>query len=796
MNNKNIIESYFVSLGFSLDQKKITESVEKLKKTLSGMANAIKNTVQTINATLKSIGGTFLKGSLIALTAGFSALFLSIKKISNLAKEDLSLTIFAKKMAMPVAAARRLRFALDELKVSAEDVKLNPELFSQYKQLLSDSKTFEASLGFEKQMKQVRGFYFEFSRLRQLFRYGSYSIAEGLLKTFGVPLEKLTKSFQNLNKIAMNSFPLWRVWTERLARPVRDFTNILIKNGLDALKIFGTNTENIFKKVFETISGIKNPILLVFGLLEDFNKWHAGADSVLGPFWEALTKKIKEAWTWIVQTGKRIISDAKNLSLDMKTLLTEGTTGIRNLNMALEKGAAIMAKIAGFTEQITEGWKLINGGIGSSIVASGEREREKKDIEKMIKARAAERFSRANKNKYLTLQTFLQKGGNFDQFFFDSTYGKEEVEQLKKQYNAFFRQEKEKVLKARQRALNPFVSRIQELGYSDTIEKYIKEQNKKNKIKIKPEEIFAFLQTENAALNPNVVSNTGDVGLMQINAGAWNLSRKELQNPGFNLKKGIEIYAALRQKYDMETAVRNYNRGEYSEFDNSEYWNKWLKNFKNILGEKRTYDIKPLKQNNAISCGQTSVAMAVNAINDTDAFSDKTINKKYGFNLFEALTSETKNKITWRDENFSGANWPQYEKRVKQAPLIMGLGGQFSPSGRGHIITVTGIDGDKVTYIDPADGRTKTTTKRTIENAKPHPDGKFVFSGERIQKTSDAKNLTASSENRFTINGGINVYVSGSNSNARDIASATADALESRIKYLQASRAISAVRAV
>lgn len=79
MSNKNIIESYFVSLGFSLDQKKLAESVEKLKKTLSGMANAIKNTVQTINATLKSIGGAFLKGSLIALTAGFSALFLSLK---------------------------------------------------------------------------------------------------------------------------------------------------------------------------------------------------------------------------------------------------------------------------------------------------------------------------------------------------------------------------------------------------------------------------------------------------------------------------------------------------------------------------------------------------------------------------------------------------------------------------------------------------------------------------------------------------------------------------------------------
>ena len=60
--------------------------------------------------------------------------------------------------------------------------------------------------------------------------------------------------------------------------------------------------------------------------------------------------------------------------------------------------------------------------------------------------------------------------------------------------------------------------------------------------------------------------------------------------------------------------------------------------------------------------------------------------------------------------------------------MIMGLNGpEFSPSGRGHIVTLLSIEGDQVRYADPADGTIKTTTKQAIQNAPGHPQGKFFF---------------------------------------------------------------------
>ncbi len=147
--------------------------------------------------------------------------------------------------------------------------------------------------------------------------------------------------------------------------------------------------------------------------------------------------------------------------------------------------------------------------------------------------------------------------------------------------------------------------------------------------------------------------------------------------------------------------------------------------------------VKPLCQSNGSSCGQTSVAMCVNALTGKK-LTDKDINGKYGFGLLNALNSESRSAgYKWTDGgNFSAKNWPSLEKRLNQekTPVMIGLNGQFSPSGRGHIVTLLSIDGDKVTYADPANGKVKTTTKKAIEQAPPHPDGKFFFYASKVSK--------------------------------------------------------------
>lgn len=140
-------------------------------------------------------------------------------------------------------------------------------------------------------------------------------------------------------------------------------------------------------------------------------------------------------------------------------------------------------------------------------------------------------------------------------------------------------------------------------------------------------------------------------------------------------------------------------------------------------------------QNNSVSCGQTSVAMCINALTGQN-LKDYDIDNKYGFQLMDALNGECKSVgVNWSDAgNISADKWPLIEQKVMQegTPVIVALNGpEFSVSGRGHIVTIVKVEGDKVTFADPATGTTRTTTKQAMNSAPSHPDGNFVFYANR-----------------------------------------------------------------
>ena len=144
-----------------------------------------------------------------------------------------------------------------------------------------------------------------------------------------------------------------------------------------------------------------------------------------------------------------------------------------------------------------------------------------------------------------------------------------------------------------------------------------------------------------------------------------------------------------------------------------------------------TLNLQPLAQSNSASCGQTSVAMAINALTGKD-LRDTDIDSRYGFELLHALNSESGQAgYRWQDGGeISAASWELIDHKVNQekTPVIVGLNGpEFSPSGRGHIVTIVKTEGDQVTFADPATGQLRTTTKQAMNNAPSHPDGNFVF---------------------------------------------------------------------
>ena len=146
-------------------------------------------------------------------------------------------------------------------------------------------------------------------------------------------------------------------------------------------------------------------------------------------------------------------------------------------------------------------------------------------------------------------------------------------------------------------------------------------------------------------------------------------------------------------------------------------------------------DVQPLAQNNGVSCGQTSVAMCINALTGK-SMKDYDVNDKYGFELLNALNGECQgNGYTWKDGGeISADKWSLIDHKVntEKIPVVVALNGpEFSPSGRGHIVTIVKTEGDNVTFADPATGTMRTVTKSQMNNAGQHPDGNFIFYGTR-----------------------------------------------------------------
>jgi hypothetical protein len=146
--------------------------------------------------------------------------------------------------------------------------------------------------------------------------------------------------------------------------------------------------------------------------------------------------------------------------------------------------------------------------------------------------------------------------------------------------------------------------------------------------------------------------------------------------------------------------------------------------------------VTPLAQSNGVSCGQTSVAMCLNSLTGAN-LNDMNIDQHYGFQLLKALKNESREAgFDWRDAgNITNDSWSFIDKKVNQEglPVIVALNGpEFSPSGRGHIVTITKTTADTVTYADPADGKMKTTKKSNMVNAPSHPDGNFLFVADRV----------------------------------------------------------------
>ena len=143
--------------------------------------------------------------------------------------------------------------------------------------------------------------------------------------------------------------------------------------------------------------------------------------------------------------------------------------------------------------------------------------------------------------------------------------------------------------------------------------------------------------------------------------------------------------------------------------------------------------VMPIPQQTGDSAGQTAVAIAVNCLTGKH-LDGEDIYHAYGYELLRALREECPG-LQWLDGGESGPDrWELVEHKVnvEGLPVILALNGpEFSVSGRGHIVLVCKVEGEKVTFADPATGNMRTSTRSNINQAPAHPQGNFFFYARR-----------------------------------------------------------------
>ena len=145
----------------------------------------------------------------------------------------------------------------------------------------------------------------------------------------------------------------------------------------------------------------------------------------------------------------------------------------------------------------------------------------------------------------------------------------------------------------------------------------------------------------------------------------------------------------------------------------------------------------PLAQQTGESDGQTTIAMAINSLTGQH-LDDKDINDRYGYELLRALREQcAPYGLKWRDaDEIAPDKWALIEHKIleERLPVVLALNGpEFSASGRGNIVLLCGLEGERVTFADPATGTFRTSTRAAMNAAPSHPQGNFIFVAERTQ---------------------------------------------------------------
>ncbi len=379
MNNADVIKSYLVSLGFTVDQPELNK-----------FDAALKHATDTVSNSTGDIGKAMF-GWQTAIVGAFSAVGLGvISLLDKTSQAQMGFENFALSMFMPLNQAKALKTALDAVGVSMEQATWNPEAHKQVMDLYNLSNKLQEEIGgpdWKEKAQELQDFREEMLKLQVEVQYISEGLAYDLFKAIDgealvARLQKVVDWVENhgpeITKwVADNVAPVFKDWekiVEDLAGTFEQigvaFTNLVgLLSGDTAIEGTTFSFDNLGKAIQHTIHWF-----------DDFVGWITTAERMLLHFSssaELALSGIGAAMSGHTQEAQRLFADArKEFSAGIGDI-TIGSTGVLagaglGAWQGAEAGAAIGSIVPGVGTAIggalgAAGGALA-GGIGSTVI--------------------------------------------------------------------------------------------------------------------------------------------------------------------------------------------------------------------------------------------------------------------------------------------------------------------------------------------------------------------------------------------------------------------------------------------
>lgn len=528
MANVDILKSYLVSLGFTVNEPEYRKMTDVLNKSAQQVEGFTKGMAQNFVRASTQIVGSL--GAIAAATVGL---------MDQVSRADLKYQEFALRMHMTIPAAKEMKLVLDAMGESMENVAWIPEHRERYFTLLAQARQLEGSSGTGSEaFRAMRDLRFELTRLRLEATYMGQYLTLSLVKKLGETMGMAKMSFKEFNDYITNNMP--QIADKIANKLVPVFT--LLKSGWRVVKdIYG-----LFKQFWDSLGPGGQKLTIFAGILAAFflgGPW-LQAKMVIG----GLILLIDDFYAYIDgrKSAKALAPVWKEFTAVMEYIRTgnfdESIQNVGTLGLVL--GDAARA-----THSLVKGVKDLfgigNSGAGNGIVN--------------IFQKLGDAVRLLGDARIMVIRVILALVDALGQVLQGNlSAAKQRLQQLGSDVQSFAQGQADHSPGATTTADIRWSLGASGTSKSD-FDAYIKEASQMYGV---PESLIRKVMQAESSGNPNAVSSSGAIGLMQLMPGTAAELGVNPYDPRQNILGGTKY---LAQMYALEgnwpNALRAYNGG-------------------------------------------------------------------------------------------------------------------------------------------------------------------------------------------------------------------------------------------